>query len=165
MEKLGAISCSLTGMVIEAFSVLACATRDDTWRRIAIEIATTAMKYTEWHGPDGTLLVDKAGHSDMKEYTGIVCMLLNRVSQGFMHVRPLGLLHRGLLIAYERNPNDHAFRDQVRSYINVQFNALYQLSGYRVMRRGEGERRLVVLQPDAQMAALDTLVAAIGVNL
>ncbi|KAG8921715.1 hypothetical protein FRC02_012400 [Tulasnella sp. 418] len=69
------LSCHLTGMVIEAFTVLAGVTKDDTWRNKAIEVADAAMKYTGWHGADGVLNVgsggDQAEYSDIKAWRGV----------------------------------------------------------------------------------------------
>ncbi|KAG8952999.1 hypothetical protein FRC03_011962 [Tulasnella sp. 419] len=148
-ERDGAVlSCHLTGLTIEGFIVLACATRDDGWRSLAIEMARSAMLYGEWHTLDGILNVcsDRAASDDT-------------------NVRTLkGLLIRGLMVAYERNRSNGPFCSLVRSYVNVQFNALFELarvqSSYGVDWRGP----YAGPYGHGLVAALDTLVAAIAVN-
>ncbi|KAG8953582.1 hypothetical protein FRC03_011717 [Tulasnella sp. 419] len=108
-----------------------------------------AMFYGEWHSPDGILTVgtdeDPLKDSDVKRYKGI--------------------LNYGLLVAYKRNPSNKPFRDLVRSYINVQFNALYELARhgnyYAIDWRGPNIERKF----HSQLAALTTMVSALTVNI
>ncbi|KAG8938043.1 hypothetical protein FRC03_007685, partial [Tulasnella sp. 419] len=53
----GDLSCHLTGIAIEGFSVLATVSGDDIWRKLAVEMAMSAMNFSKWHGPDGILAV------------------------------------------------------------------------------------------------------------
>ncbi|KAG8917011.1 hypothetical protein FRC02_003416 [Tulasnella sp. 418] len=148
-ERDGSIlSSHLTGLAIEGFTILSCVTRDDGWRSLAIDMARSAMLYGTWHTSDGILNIcsDRAASDDT-------------------NVRTLkGLLNRGLMVAYERNRYNVSFCELVRSYINVQFNALFELAriqdSYGVDWRGP----YVGPHAHGQVAALDTLVAAIAVN-
>ncbi|KAG8918907.1 hypothetical protein FRC02_002048 [Tulasnella sp. 418] len=142
------LSCHLTGLVIEGFTVLACVARDDEWRSLSIDIARSAMRHDEWHSP-----------------IGILTLCSNIAASDDTNVRTLrGLLIRGLMVAYERNRSNEPFCNLVRSYVNVQFNALCELarvqSSYGVDWRGP----YVGPHGHGQVAALDTLVAAIAVN-
>ncbi|KAG8952998.1 hypothetical protein FRC03_011961 [Tulasnella sp. 419] len=142
------LSCHLTGMTIEGFTVLASVTGDDGWRTLAIEIAIAAMRYSGWHSPNGILTVctDRAA----SENTNVKAFK--------------GLLNRGLMVAYERNRLNEPFCNMVRSYINVQFNALYELS--RVQDAYGVDWRGPYAGPygHALVAAFDTIIAALGVN-
>ncbi|KAG8953899.1 hypothetical protein FRC03_011620 [Tulasnella sp. 419] len=145
----GNLSCHLTGIFIEGLSVLATVSGDYTWRSLAIATAESAMKLREWHDTDGVLSVLSSGSELFK-------------SDGVNATR--GLLSRGLMVAYQRNTSDKAFRSLVRSYINTQFNALIDLASrddtYSVSWNGP------YIGPyfHGQLAALDTLIAAIAVN-
>ncbi|KAG8919015.1 hypothetical protein FRC02_001988 [Tulasnella sp. 418] len=150
-DVVGAVlSCHLTGLAIEGFTVLSSITGHSEWNTLAIDISRAAMHYKGWHSPDGILTIDTEGKAS--KYTAEKAMK--------------GLLVRGLMIAYQRNRSDKLFCTIVRSYINVQFNALYDLSrstrwnGYGVDWRGP----YVGPYTHAQIAALDTIVAAIAVN-
>ncbi|KAG8915181.1 hypothetical protein FRC02_004640 [Tulasnella sp. 418] len=142
------LSCHLTGLAIEGFTVLASVTDHGEWSNLAINISRAAMNYEEWHSAEGILTVGTDG--DPSENNATKSMK--------------GLLNRGLMIAYQRNRSNKPFCDLVRSYINVQFNALYDLSRrwntYGVDWRGPYVGPYV----HAQIAALDTIVAAIAVN-
>ncbi|KAG8944546.1 hypothetical protein FRC03_002048 [Tulasnella sp. 419] len=142
------LSCHLTGLAIEGFAVLACVARDDEWRSLTIDIARSAMRHDEWHSS-----------------AGILTLCSNTAASDDTNVRTLrGLLIRGLMVAYERNRSNEPFCNLVRSYVNVQLNALFELarvqSSYGVDWRGPYVGPL----GHGQVAALDTLVAAIGVN-
>ncbi|KAG8942942.1 hypothetical protein FRC03_002791 [Tulasnella sp. 419] len=111
-------------------------------------MARSAMLFSEWHTPDG-----------------ILNLCSDRAASDDTHVRTFkGMLNRGLMVAYERNRSNEPFCTLVRSYVNVQFNALYELS--RVQSSYGIDWRCPYVGPHghAQVAALDTLVAAIGVN-
>ncbi|KAG8942943.1 hypothetical protein FRC03_002792 [Tulasnella sp. 419] len=142
------ISCHLTGIAIEGFTMLATVTGEESWRTLAIEIARSAMCYQPWHSPDGILTVytDKAASE-------------NTISKTFK-----GVLNRGLLAAYERNRSNEPFCNMVRCYINVQFNALYELSRLRDAYGMDWRGPYAGPYGHAQIAAFDTIVAALGVN-
>ncbi|KAG8957150.1 hypothetical protein FRC03_010502 [Tulasnella sp. 419] len=141
------LSSCFTGLFIEALSLLASVTDDESWMTLAIQIATAAMKTSEWHGSDGILDVGSDGN-----------VASNEDCRAFK-----GVLLRGLLEAYRRS-NNVPFRNLVRSYINVQFNALRELASdgeyYGMDWKGPYKGPFL----HAQLAALDTMVAAIGVN-
>ncbi|KAG8912382.1 hypothetical protein FRC02_006014 [Tulasnella sp. 418] len=144
----GDLSCHLTGIAIEGFSVLATVSGDDIWRKLAVEMAMSAMNFSKWHGPDGILAVGSeykpSISNDVTAFKGLLC--------------------RGLLAAYQRNPTDKPFCNLVRGYINVQCNALLELSSrgdsYGVDWRGP----YVGPYPHGQLAALDAFIAGVGVN-
>ncbi|KAG8915899.1 hypothetical protein FRC02_004320, partial [Tulasnella sp. 418] len=142
------LSCHLTGIAIEGFVILAAVIQDDEWRNLAIKIATSAMLYDKWHSADGilTLLTD------------------NAASEGTNDKTFKGLLNRGLMVAYERNKSNEAFCNMVRSYINVQFNALFELSRVRNAYGVDWRGPYAGPYAHAQIAAFDTLVAALCVN-
>ncbi|KAG8923099.1 hypothetical protein FRC02_011348 [Tulasnella sp. 418] len=144
----GGVSCALTGICIEGLSILASVTGDDTWRSLALSMAESAMQSKAWHGRNGVLSIG----SDSISFESDVIKSHK------------GLLNRGLLVAYQRNPSNIHFRDLVRSYINVQYNALLDLSSdgdsYGVNWAGP----YTGPYSHGQLAALDTLIAAIGVN-
>ncbi|KAG8938995.1 hypothetical protein FRC03_006636 [Tulasnella sp. 419] len=142
------LSCYLTGLAIEGLTVLAHVTRDDGWRSLAIDVARSAMLYGPWHTSDGILNIcsDRAASDDT-------------------NIRTLkGLLNRGLMVAYERNSSNKPFCDLVRSYINVQFNALFELARFQDSYGIDWRGPYVGPHGHGQVAALDTLVAAIAVN-
>ncbi|KAG8923771.1 hypothetical protein FRC02_010920 [Tulasnella sp. 418] len=141
-------SCHLTGTAIEGFSVLGSVTGDDSWTSLAVEIAIAAMHHKDWHGPNGVLNVGSEGIA-----------LKNRDGRAFK-----GLLNRGLLVAYQRNRLNKGFCDLVRSYINVQCNALLEISRFQDSYGLHWGAPYTGPNALAQMAAIDTLVAAIGVN-
>ncbi|KAG8917702.1 hypothetical protein FRC02_002912 [Tulasnella sp. 418] len=148
-ELSGAVlSCHLTGAVIEGFSVLASVTSDDEWRTLAIDISKAAMKYNEWHSGDGILTVGTGGNPS--ENTDIKAMK--------------GLLNHGLMVAYQRNRSNEPFCNLIRSYINVQFNALYDWARFHNKYGVDWRGPFIGPYPHGQIAAVDTLVAAIGVN-
>ncbi|KAG8923096.1 hypothetical protein FRC02_011345 [Tulasnella sp. 418] len=147
------MSCYLTGIAIEGFTVLADVTGSDDWRKLAISMAENAMTSSLWHGPDGILSVGSEG----KLY----------INDGLNAMK--GLLARGLLALYQRNPTNKPLRNTIRKYINVQhlrlkFNALVDLASrgnsYGVDWRGP----FVGPYAHGQLAALELLVAAFGVN-
>ncbi|KAG8941115.1 hypothetical protein FRC03_004848 [Tulasnella sp. 419] len=143
-----ALSCHLTGLAIEGFVVLASVTGNSEWSDFAIEISIAAMRYEGWHSSDGILVVGADG--DPSENTPIKTMK--------------GFLNRGLMIAYQRNRSNKPFCDLVRSYINVQFNALHDLSRMLTTYGVDWRGPYVGPYAHAQIAAFDTLVAAIAVN-
>ncbi|KAG8950704.1 hypothetical protein FRC03_012784 [Tulasnella sp. 419] len=98
------LSCHLTGIAIEGFTVLADITGSDDWRKLAISMAQNAMATSQWHGRDGILLVG----SESKLYINDDLKALK------------GLLARGLLTLYQRNPTNKPLRNSIRKYINVQ---------------------------------------------
>ncbi|KAG8957151.1 hypothetical protein FRC03_010503 [Tulasnella sp. 419] len=142
------ISPHLSGMVIEGLSVLADVTGDEDWRNLAIKIAVAAMYCDQWHHADGILKVGSDGDPSQS--------IDSRAFKGW--------LNRGLLVAYMRNRANPPFCNLVRHYINVQFNALLDLSRmgdyYGVDWRGP----FTGPYAHAQLAAIDTFVAALGVN-
>ncbi|KAG8957610.1 hypothetical protein FRC03_009976 [Tulasnella sp. 419] len=141
-------SCHLTGIAIEGFCVLGSVTGEAAWTSLAVEMAIAAMRYKGWHGPNGVLSVGSEGIT-----------LANRDCRTFK-----GWLNRGLLVAYQRNRSNKAFCNLIRSYINVQCNALLELSSSEDsygIHWGEAYTGPNIF---AQVAAIDTLVAAIGVN-
>ncbi|KAG8941394.1 hypothetical protein FRC03_004567 [Tulasnella sp. 419] len=148
-ERSGAeLSCHLTGVVIEGLTVLASVSGEDSWRMLAIEIARAAMCYEPWHSSDGILTLSKD----------------RATSENTNNKTFKGLLNRGLLVAYERNRLNEPFCNMVRCYINVQFNALYELS--RIQNAYGMDWRGPYAGPyaHAQIAAFDTIVAALGVS-
>ncbi|KAG8939809.1 hypothetical protein FRC03_006011 [Tulasnella sp. 419] len=143
-----ALSCHLTGFTIEGLSVLGSVTGNQEWNNLAIDISRAAMKHREWHSNDGVIIVGTDGTAS--ENTNIKAMK--------------GLLNIGLMVVYERNRTNEPFCNLVRSYINVQFNALYDLARSQNTYGVDWRGPFVGPYPHAQIAAVDTLVAAIGVN-
>ncbi|KAG8942208.1 hypothetical protein FRC03_003525 [Tulasnella sp. 419] len=141
-------SCHLTGLLIEGLSVLASVTEDESLINLMIQVATSAINAPQWHGSDGILKVGSDG--DVSTYND------DHAFKGF--------LLRGLLEAYRRTPTNTAFRTLIRSYINVQFNALRELAregdDYGVDWRGPFKGPFL----HGQLAAFDALVATIGVQ-
>ncbi|KAG8953902.1 hypothetical protein FRC03_011623 [Tulasnella sp. 419] len=163
------LSCMLTGICIEGLSVLASVTGDNTWRSLSLSMAESAMHLKQWHGPDGVLSVGSDSVSykndNLKSHKGeIRGQAMGRDILLKIPFLRAGLLSRGLLVAYQRNPSNKRFRDLVRSYINVQYNALRDLSScgsfYDVNWAGPRTRPYT----HGQLDALDTIIAAIGVN-
>ncbi|KAG8911610.1 hypothetical protein FRC02_006505 [Tulasnella sp. 418] len=106
------------------------------------------MYYEPWHSPDGILTLSKD----------------RATSENTNNKTFKGLLNRGLLVAYERNRSNEPFCNMVRCYINVQFNAVYELS--RIQNAYGMDWRGPYAGPyaHAQIAAFDTIVAALGVS-
>ncbi|KAG8912490.1 hypothetical protein FRC02_005962, partial [Tulasnella sp. 418] len=142
------LSFYLTGLVIEGFSVLASVTNDESWRTLALEISMAAMRYDEWH--DSNRILSVACDEDPSK---------NTTERGFK-----GLLNRGLLVAYERNRSNKLFCNYVRSYINVQLNALLDLARHKNSYGVDWRGPYTGPYAHAQLAAIDTFVAAVGVN-
>ncbi|KAG8913933.1 hypothetical protein FRC02_005241 [Tulasnella sp. 418] len=148
-EREGAVlSCHLTGMAIEGFHVLAVVSGDESWKSLANDIAVAAMRHNEWHTPDGILNV--GSNEDVSKSTD------NNMFKGW--------LNRGLLVAYQHNRTNEPFCNLIRGYINVQFNALYELSRYCSSYGCQWSGPYVGPYAHAQATAIDTLVAAVGVN-
>ncbi|KAG8957023.1 hypothetical protein FRC03_010600 [Tulasnella sp. 419] len=142
------LSPHLTGIAIEGFSVLGSITGDESWRSLAIDIAIAAMHYHGWHDIEGILVVGSDGDARDKTDTKTF----------------KGLLNRGLLIAYQYNRSNRRLCRLIRSYINVQCNALLDLSRFQNSYGVDWRGPYVGPFFHGQMAAIDTLVAAIGVN-
>ncbi|KAG8911742.1 hypothetical protein FRC02_006435 [Tulasnella sp. 418] len=142
------LSSYLTGIAIEGFTVLSRVTGDESWGSLAIDMAVAAMKYDGWHDSNGILTVgcewDASVNTDDKAFKG--------------------LLNRGLLVAYQRNRSNKHFCALVRSYINVQCNALLEMSCFRSSYGPDWRGPYVGPYIHAQMAAIDTLIAALGVD-
>ncbi|KAG8911811.1 hypothetical protein FRC02_006402, partial [Tulasnella sp. 418] len=144
----GAVSWALTGICIEGLSVLASVTGDDTWKSLSLSMAESAMNLRGSHDANGIFSV--GSNSILHENDDLKAQK--------------GLLNRGLLVAYRRNPSNKDFRDLVRSYINVQYNALLDLASFGDSYGVNWGGPYVGPYPHGQLAALDTLIAAIGVN-
>ncbi|KAG8911900.1 hypothetical protein FRC02_006264 [Tulasnella sp. 418] len=148
LKEGGTVSWALTGICIEGLSVLASVTDDHTWRSLAISMAESAMNLKGSHDANGIFSV--GSNSILHENDDLKAQK--------------GLLNRGLLVAYQRNPSNKSFRDLVRSYINVQYNALLDLASFGDSYGVNWGGPYVGPYPHGQLAALDTLIAAIGVN-
>ncbi|KAG8940761.1 hypothetical protein FRC03_005123 [Tulasnella sp. 419] len=142
------MSCYATGLFIEGLCVLASITGDGTWTELMIEVATAAIRWPNWHSSEGILIAGSGSKAS-----------LTSDDQAFR-----GILLRSLVEAYRRNPSNNAFRSLIKAYINVQFNAIYELARrenvFGVDWRGPFKGPFL----HAQLAALDVIVAAIAVN-
>ncbi|KAG8933139.1 hypothetical protein FRC02_012363 [Tulasnella sp. 418] len=81
-NRSGPVSCHLTGIVIEGFSVLGAVSGDAEWKRLAVEIAEAAMRARDWHGDNGILTVPTDGtlyiNKDVKAFKGMSHIKLSR---------------------------------------------------------------------------------------
>jgi len=140
-----------SGKLIEGLSVLSKITGDESWQSFMLNTTTAALYTTAWQGTNG--VITEGGVT--KEDDDIV---------GFKSI-----LIRALHEAWVRNPDDAQLQDTIRSYINVQYNALMELASTQYEDTRWYSAAWVGPQPSGytawgQLAALDVLVSSIDVN-
>ncbi|KAF9564882.1 endo-1,6-alpha-mannosidase [Agrocybe pediades] len=137
-----------SGKFIEGLAILYDHTKDPQWNQLMLDIVAAAVKNKSWQGTNGIIT---EGGSTSKNDDGV----------GFKAV-----FIRGLLQAYRKRAGDNAsLAKLLRSYIDVQYNALLDLAS----AGNDYSAKWVGPAPASfnswgQLAALDVLVAAVGVN-
>ncbi|KAG8946508.1 hypothetical protein FRC03_001357, partial [Tulasnella sp. 419] len=119
-----------------------------SWSDLMAEIAISALRAPQWHASNGILSVGSDG--DPAENTDTNALK--------------GILIRGLLSAYRSPFSKPPLRTLIRSYINVQCNALLELARYNRSFGVNWTGPHVGPFVHAQIAALDAFIGAIGVN-
>ncbi|KAG8927241.1 hypothetical protein FRC03_010499 [Tulasnella sp. 419] len=113
-----------------------------------VQVANAAMRSSEWHDAQGILTLGSAGDPSQVDDSKAL----------------KGIMMRALSEAYQRNPDLKMFRKLIQSYINVQYNALLDFASYRNVYGVDWRGPYGGPYARGQMAALETLVAAIVVN-
>ncbi|KAF8199040.1 glycosyl hydrolase family 76-domain-containing protein [Pholiota molesta] len=136
-----------SGKFIEGLSVLANITGDAQWTNLMLTVVASAVENTAWQGSNG-VVTEGSGNTQNNDGIGFKAVYI-----------------RGLREAYRRTPSNAQLRTLLRSYIDVQYNALLELADngnfYSASWAGP--------QPTAftswgELAALDVLTAAVEVN-
>ncbi|RDB23898.1 hypothetical protein Hypma_008896 [Hypsizygus marmoreus] len=135
-----------SGKYIEGLSVLADVTGDSQWRTMMVNILATAVKFSAWQGSDGIITEGSSTTS-------------NNDSVGFK-----AIFIRGLYEAFARNPSNTNLRILVRSYIDVQYNALLDLAANGNSYSANWHGPPQGFTSWGQLAALDVLTSAIIAN-
>ncbi|PPQ72766.1 hypothetical protein CVT26_003148 [Gymnopilus dilepis] len=135
-----------SGKFIEGLSVLTTVTNDDQWNQLMLNVTAAAVKNTAWQGTNGIIT---EGSDNNANNDGI----------GFK-----AIFIRGLLQAYRKSSNQ-ALLTLLRDYTDVQYNALLDLASngtsYSASWPGPPPTAFTSW---GQLAALDVLTAAVGVN-
>ncbi|QRW18120.1 glycoside hydrolase family 76 protein [Rhizoctonia solani] len=136
-----------SGKYLEGLSTLARLTNASKWHDQLIETANAAIKARAWQGDDGIITEGQGG--DLNK---------NDDARGFKAVF-IRALHK---LFHDTNNRD--LQILIHSYVDVQYNALLDLSSngtsYGVVWHGPYNGPT----PWGQNAALDVLVSAIGAN-
>ncbi|KAF8889506.1 glycoside hydrolase [Gymnopilus junonius] len=135
-----------SGKFIEGLSVLTDLTNDSQWENLMLTVVAAAVKNTAWQGSNG-IITERSDNSSNNDGIGFKAVFI-----------------RGLLQAYMRTQNQN-LSTLIRSYTDVQYNALLDLSSngtfYSASWPGP---KPTVFTSWGQLAALDVLTAAVGVN-
>ncbi|KAG2341871.1 endo-1,6-alpha-mannosidase [Suillus weaverae] len=140
-----------SGKYIEGLSVLAFVTGDASWTSLMMEVVAAATKAPVWEGSDG-IITEGADVTEDNDGVGFKAVLI-----------------RGLAEAWSCNIGNTALRTLIRSYTDVQYNALLDLASnsssgstwYSPAWEGPAPTSFV---PWGQLAAVDVLVSAVSVN-
>ncbi|TFK51956.1 endo-1,6-alpha-mannosidase [Heliocybe sulcata] len=135
-----------SGKYVEGLSVLADVTGDDTWRTLMVDVVAAAAHTTAWQGSNGVITEGVSTDSD-------------NGSVGFKAV-----LVRGLHEVYTRSESNTDLRTLVKSYIDVQYNALLELAANGNTYSSSWAGPSQSFTSWGQLAALDPLTAAIDAN-
>ncbi|KAG1775154.1 endo-1,6-alpha-mannosidase [Suillus placidus] len=140
-----------SGKYIEGLSVLAFVTGNTSWTSLMLEVVAAATKAPAWEGSDG-IITEGADVTEDNDGVGFKAVLI-----------------RGLAEAWSCNTGNTALRTLIRSYTDVQYNALLDLASnsssgstwYSPAWEGPGPTSFI---PWGQLAAVDVLVSAVSVN-
>lgn len=140
-----------TGKYIEGLSVLAFVTGDTSWTSLMLDAVAAATKTPTWEGSDG-IITEGADVTEDNDGVGFKAVFI-----------------RGLAEAWSRNPDNTALRALIRSYTDVQYNALLDLASNSSSSSIWYSPAWVGPDPTSfiawgQLAALDVLVSAVSVN-
>ncbi|KIM88275.1 hypothetical protein PILCRDRAFT_252777 [Piloderma croceum F 1598] len=133
------------GKFVEGLSVLATVTGDSQWSDLALNITNAAVKTSVWGGSDG-IITEGSETTENSDEVGFKAAFI-----------------RGLHEAYTRTSNDD-LKTLIRSYIDVQYNALLDLAAqgdsYSANWHGPPQN----FTTWGQSAAIDVLTAVIDSN-
>ncbi|KAI9573886.1 glycoside hydrolase [Boletus coccyginus] len=140
-----------SGKLIEGLSVLSDVAGDESWQNFMLNITTTVLYATAWQGTNGVITEGGVTEED-DDIVGFKSILI-----------------RALHEAWARNPGDAQLQDTIRSYINVQYNALMELASTQYEDTRWYSAAWAGPRPTGytawgQLAALDVLVSSIDVN-
>jgi len=135
-----------SGKYVEGLSVLSDITHDPHWKILLVNIVAAAVKSSAWQGADGIIT---EGASPSKDNDGV----------GFK-----AIFIRGLFEVFARNPTNTDLRNLLRSYIDVQYNALLDLAANGTSYSSNWHGPPQAFTTWGQLAALDVLASAIGAN-
>jgi len=140
-----------SGKLIEGLSVLSDVTNDEGWQNFLLNTTTAVLYTTAWQGTNGVITEGGVTEED-DDIVGFKSILI-----------------RALHEAWARNPNDAQLQGIIRSYINVQYNALMELASTQYEDTRWYSAAWAGPQPAeytawGQLAALDVLVSSIDVN-
>ncbi|KAF7309385.1 hypothetical protein MIND_00309300 [Mycena indigotica] len=128
-----------SGKYIEGLSVLAAVTKDSSWTTLMTNIINAAVKSSAWQGSDGIIT---EGTSPNANSDGV----------GFK-----AIFIRGLHEAWYRNPSNSGLRTLIRSYGDVQYNALSDLAANGSTYSSNWHGPPQAFTSWGQLAALDVL--------
>jgi len=135
-----------SGKFIEGLSVLADVTGDFQWRNLMVGILATAVKSSTWQGSDG-IITEGSDNSKNDDSVGFKAIFI-----------------RGIYEAFARNPSNSGLRNIVRSYIDVQYNALLDLAANHTSFSANWHGPPQEFMTWGQLAALDVLTSAVAAN-
>ncbi|KIJ65237.1 hypothetical protein HYDPIDRAFT_111167 [Hydnomerulius pinastri MD-312] len=140
-----------SGKLIEGLSVLADITGDQSWRDFLTNTVAAVTHTTAWQGANGVITEGADTDSD-NDGAGFKTILIRAVHE-----------------AWARGSKDPQMRDLLRSYINVQYNALLELAstenkGVRWYSAAWAGPQPTNYTAWGQLAALDVLVSAVDIN-
>ncbi|PSR80372.1 hypothetical protein PHLCEN_2v6757 [Hermanssonia centrifuga] len=135
-----------SGKYIEGLSVLGAVTGDAQWTNLMLDIVAAAVKSSAWEGTDG-IITEGASPSSNNDDVGFKAIFI-----------------RGLHEAFTRSASNTNLQGLIRSYIDVQYNALLELAdnGSTYSSAWNGPPQSFTTW--GQLAALDVLVSAIDTN-
>ncbi|EDR05181.1 endo-1,6-alpha-mannosidase [Laccaria bicolor S238N-H82] len=135
-----------SGKFIEGLSVLASVTKDSQWNNLMVHTVAAAVKSSTWQGSDGIIT---EGSSPTSNNDGV----------GFKSI-----FIRGLYEAFSRNPRNANLRVLLRSYVDVQYNALLDLAATKSTYSSSWHGPPQSFTTWGQLASLDVLGSAIRIN-
>ncbi|THG95207.1 hypothetical protein EW026_g6407 [Hermanssonia centrifuga] len=135
-----------SGKYIEGLSVLGAVTGDAQWTNLMLDIVAAAVKSSAWEGTDG-IITEGASPSSNNDDVGFKAIFI-----------------RGLHETFTRSASNTNLQGLIRSYIDVQYNALLELAdnGSTYSSAWNGPPQSFTTW--GQLAALDVLVSAIDTN-
>ncbi|KAK2465475.1 hypothetical protein APHAL10511_002367 [Amanita phalloides] len=135
-----------SGKYVEGLSVLASVTKDPSWTKLMEFVVAGTTKFSFWEGKDGVIT---EGSSTSSDNDGV----------GFK-----AIFVRGLCEAFVRNKNYADFAILIRSYVDVQYNALLELAANGTSYSANWHGPPMPFTTWGQLAALDVMVSAIAAN-
>ncbi|KIJ65236.1 hypothetical protein HYDPIDRAFT_111166 [Hydnomerulius pinastri MD-312] len=140
-----------SGKLIEGLSVLSDVTGDESWRDFMTNTVAAAVKTNVWQGANGVITEGGDTEAD-SDVVGFKTILI-----------------RSLHEAWRRSAENPEMQNLIKSYTNVQYNALLELASTENLPWRWYSSEWAGPQPTnftgwGQLAALDVLVSVIDIN-